>query len=98
MFDFILTHKLGRQMGRPDALSRWADHLKGADDNMDLTLLTCHMLQWLLALAAGCVHMITQCSHQPNSLSQLSCIGPGTTPRAAISSTLAEISGKTGND
>src|SRR5260221_12449459 len=27
-------------MGRPDALSRWADHLRGADDNMDCTLLT----------------------------------------------------------
>src|SRR5260221_401768 len=39
-FDFILTHKPRRQMGRPDALSRWADHPKGADDNMDFTLLT----------------------------------------------------------
>src|SRR5260221_14420241 len=27
-------------MGRPDALSRWADHPKGADDNADCTLLT----------------------------------------------------------
>src|SRR5260221_9803947 len=27
-------------MGRPDALSRQADHLKGADDNTDCTLLT----------------------------------------------------------
>ncbi len=27
-------------MGRPDALSRWVDHLKGADDNTDCTLLT----------------------------------------------------------
>src|SRR5258708_1407076 len=27
-------------MGRPDALSRQADHLSGADDNMDFTLLT----------------------------------------------------------
>ena len=27
-------------MGRPDALSRWVDHLKGADDNADCTLLT----------------------------------------------------------
>ena len=25
-------------MGRPDALSRWADHPRGADDNMDFTL------------------------------------------------------------
>src|SRR6266478_9824945 len=27
-------------MGRPDALSRQVDHLRGADDNMDFTLLT----------------------------------------------------------
>src|SRR5258706_15356880 len=39
-FDFILTHKPGRQMGRPDALSRQADHPKGVDDNTDCTLLT----------------------------------------------------------
>src|SRR5258708_29683899 len=39
-FDFILTHKPGRQMGRPDVLSRQADHLRGADDNTDFTLLT----------------------------------------------------------
>src|SRR5258707_5558809 len=39
-FDFILTHKPGRQMGRPDALLRQVDHLRGADDNMDFTLLT----------------------------------------------------------
>src|SRR5258705_7902283 len=39
-FDFILTHKLGRQMGRPDALSRRVDHPRGAEDNVDCTLLT----------------------------------------------------------
>jgi len=39
-FNFILTHKPGRQMGRPDALSRQADHPKGADNNADCTLLT----------------------------------------------------------
>ena len=39
-FDFILTHKPRRQMGRPDALPRQADHPKGADDNADFTLLT----------------------------------------------------------
>src|SRR5258705_810536 len=39
-FDFILTHKPGRQMGRPDALSRRADHPRGAEDNADCTLLT----------------------------------------------------------
>src|SRR5260221_13569976 len=32
-FDFILTHKPRRQMGRPDALLRWVDHPRGADDN-----------------------------------------------------------------
>src|SRR5258707_14095174 len=44
-FDFILTHKPGRQMGRPDALSRWADHLRGADDNTDFTLLTLEVFE-----------------------------------------------------
>src|SRR5258705_1701061 len=39
-FDFVLTHKLGRQMGRPDALSRRVDHLRGVEDNADCTLLT----------------------------------------------------------
>src|SRR5258705_1972809 len=39
-FDFILTHKPRRQMGRPDALLRWADHPRGVDDNADFTLLT----------------------------------------------------------
>src|SRR5258705_5021062 len=39
-FNFILTHKPGRQMGRPDTLSRQVDHPKGVDDNTDCTLLT----------------------------------------------------------
>src|SRR5258708_13289446 len=39
-FDFTLTHKPGRQMGRPDALLRQADHPRGAEDNADCTLLT----------------------------------------------------------
>src|SRR5258708_16548885 len=39
-FDFILTHKPGRQMGRPDALFRRADHPRGVEDNADCTLLT----------------------------------------------------------
>src|SRR5260221_1952142 len=39
-FDFVLTHKPGRQMGRPDALSRRADHPRGVEDNADFTLLT----------------------------------------------------------
>src|SRR5258707_114632 len=38
-FDFVLTHKPGRQMGRPDALLRQADHLRGAEDKTDCTLL-----------------------------------------------------------
>src|SRR5260370_18330647 len=39
-FDFVLTHKPRRHMGRPDALLRQADHLRGADDNTDFTLVT----------------------------------------------------------
>src|SRR5260370_40193485 len=39
-FDFVLTHKPGTQMGRPDALSRQADHPRGAEINTDSTLLT----------------------------------------------------------
>src|SRR5258707_880836 len=39
-FDFILTRKPGRQMGRPDTLLRQVDHPRGADDNTDFTLLT----------------------------------------------------------
>src|SRR5258705_7737336 len=39
-FDFVLTHKPGRQMGRPDALSRRVDHPRGVEDNVDCTLLT----------------------------------------------------------
>src|SRR5260221_14694647 len=39
-FDFILTHKPRKQMGRPDALLRQGDHPRGADDNVDFTLLT----------------------------------------------------------
>jgi len=44
-FDFILTHKPGRQMGRPDALSRQADHLRGVDNNADFTLLTLEVFE-----------------------------------------------------
>ncbi len=32
-FDFVLTHKPGRQMGRPDTLLRQVDHPRGVDDN-----------------------------------------------------------------
>jgi transposase InsO family protein len=38
-FDFSLHHKPGRSMGKPDALSRRADHGAGHDDNKDVTLL-----------------------------------------------------------
>jgi len=38
-FDFKLTHRPGRCMGKPDALSRRPDHSKGASDNEDVVLL-----------------------------------------------------------
>jgi hypothetical protein len=38
-FNFTLHHKLGRSMGKPDALSRRADHGSGQGDNDNLTLL-----------------------------------------------------------
>jgi hypothetical protein len=38
-FDFMLHHKPGRSMGKPDALSRRADHGSGQGDNDNLTLL-----------------------------------------------------------
>src|SRR5260370_58683 len=44
-FDFVLTHKPGRQMGRPDALLRQGDHPRGADDNVDFTLFTPHLFK-----------------------------------------------------
>jgi hypothetical protein len=37
--DFMLHHKPGRSMGKPDALSRRADHGSGQGDNNNLTLL-----------------------------------------------------------
>src|SRR5258708_16057102 len=43
-FNFVLTHKLGRQIGRPDALLRWVDHLR-VDDNADFTLLTLEVFE-----------------------------------------------------
>ena len=53
-FDFILTHKLGRQMGRPDALSRRVDHPRGVEDNADCTLLTPKVFE-LRATVRACV-------------------------------------------
>jgi hypothetical protein len=38
-FDFTLHHKPGQSMGKPDALSRQADHGSGQGDNDNLTLL-----------------------------------------------------------
>jgi hypothetical protein len=38
-FDFTLHHKPGRSMGKPDALSRRADHGSGQGDNDNLMLL-----------------------------------------------------------
>src|ERR1700689_1765091 len=39
-FNFVLHHKPGCTMGKPDALSRRADHGNGAEDNSDIVLLT----------------------------------------------------------
>jgi len=39
-FDFVLQHKPGKSMGKPDALSCRSDHSTGADDNSDVVLLT----------------------------------------------------------
>src|SRR5260221_6000318 len=39
-FDFVLTHKPRRQMGRPDALLGRVDHPRRADEKLDFTLLT----------------------------------------------------------
>ncbi|GLB43895.1 putative retrotransposable element tf2 155 kda protein type 1-like [Lyophyllum shimeji] len=38
-FDFVLHHRPGRSMGKPDALSRRADHGDGSADNTDIVLL-----------------------------------------------------------
>ena len=39
-FYFVLHHRPGKSMGKPDALSRRADHGDGLNDNSNLTLLT----------------------------------------------------------
>jgi hypothetical protein len=39
-FDFTLHHKPGQSMGKPDALSRWADHGSGQGDNNNSTPLS----------------------------------------------------------
>jgi hypothetical protein len=39
-FDFTLHHRPGKSMGKPDALSRRADHGSGSNDNSDMILLS----------------------------------------------------------
>jgi hypothetical protein len=51
-FDFMLHHKPGRSMGKPDALSRRADHGSGQGDNDNLTLLAPELF-WIHALAGA---------------------------------------------
>jgi len=43
-FDFLLHHRPGRTMGKPDALSRRADHGNGASDNENIVLLRLEFL------------------------------------------------------
>jgi len=43
-FDFKLTHRPGRSMGKPDALSWRPDHGKGTSDNEDVVLLRPELL------------------------------------------------------
>jgi len=43
-FDFLLHHRSGRTMGKPDALSRRADHGNGASDNENIVLLRPELL------------------------------------------------------
>jgi len=38
-FNFLLHHRPGRTMGKPDTLSRRADHRNGASDNENIVLL-----------------------------------------------------------
>jgi hypothetical protein len=44
-FDFTLHHKPGQSMGKPDALSRRANHGSGQGDNDNLTLLAPELFQ-----------------------------------------------------
>jgi hypothetical protein len=44
-FDFTLHHKPGQSMGKPDALSRRADHGSGQGDNNNLTLLATELFR-----------------------------------------------------
>jgi hypothetical protein len=51
-FDFTLHHKPGQSMGKPDALSRRADHGSGRGDNDNLTLLAPELF-WIHVLAGA---------------------------------------------
>jgi hypothetical protein len=51
-FDFTLPHKPGQSMGKPDALSRWANHGSGQGDNDNPTLLAPELF-WIHALAGA---------------------------------------------
>ena len=42
-FDFLLHHRPGKTMGKPDALSCRSDHGSSLDDNQNLTLLTLNL-------------------------------------------------------
>jgi len=50
-FNFMLCHKPGKSMGKPNALSRCADHGSGQNDNDDMTLLSADQFR-ILALTA----------------------------------------------
>ena len=43
-FNFLLHHRPGRAMGKPDILSRRADHGNGASDNENVVLLQLEFL------------------------------------------------------
>jgi hypothetical protein len=49
-FNFTLHHKPGRSMGKPNALSRRADHRSGQGDDNNLTLIAPELF-WIHALA-----------------------------------------------
>ncbi|VDC02739.1 unnamed protein product [Peniophora sp. CBMAI 1063] len=51
-YDFTLHHKPGGLMGRPDALSRKAEHERGENDNQDIVLLKPEFFRVLLRATA----------------------------------------------
>ena len=73
-FDFSLHHKLGKSMGKPNALSRCADHGEGvSSDNEDITLLLpdafrIHALTGLMIMGkeASILHDIQCSTHEVN--------------------------------